>query len=509
MDKFYDKYIKYKFKYLNLKNKINLTTKIGGKLEGIGGHGIVVSEPRLPLVTESFDQIKELNQVSKILYFTENVDGKIIKVPADETYFNQELTRSFKLNTLCPEFFSPENVILPLNPRSTDGTYIGLINNAEYKDNKTSYDAKWSIDPRERDTSLIVENKKILESVLDNDLNKYQIIFNKGININSLCGDCDKFIQLMFSPILLVNECNNRNIYFIDFKFDNIILHDNKIKLIDFNEYVDLSSTNEYAEFDNLKRSDLIKYYFYYFNSILISPLVMYYSDSMRIILNVTQSNILLNGSNGSSIIRSGLTTNIVSCLKFYDFVNSYRNGCKSHLENIELYYKMFASEAKKIQYNSMSINMDVIDILNGGSTVNINIHISDVVNTYKELYLLNLSNEEIEIINYNKLYDTESIYRAYAFYLNNKYRSQTDIDINKKLIIKELMKTNSMYSVGFCFISFFTNCRSDFNCRLKLIKIIILCLSRVVLKTDESGNKKIYITTHDVDNVLEYLRQL
>jgi hypothetical protein len=224
MMNYYQKYNKYKNKYLLLKQKIN--NKNGGKFEGIGSYGLVMSTPRLPLMGEKYVDIKDLNQVSKILYSYDKTTNKYI--PATEDNFNKEYFDIIALRDKYPDVFTDTNFILPLNG--------GMVNIGAFI-SSGAYNNDWT------DNDDMVK-KMIYELFIINRYATYQIVYNKGEVVESLCKTNIDFANLMSRPIRSVNNANNHNIFFKDMKMDNMIYQDNKIKIADFSDIVDL---NQYS----------------------------------------------------------------------------------------------------------------------------------------------------------------------------------------------------------------------------------------------------------------------
>jgi hypothetical protein len=79
-------------------------------LEGKGSFGLVFSSPRIPIINEKYEDVINLNQVSKLLYKCENkkyypeTQNNIVK-----TFDNVlELVKDY------PHIFCDENFILPI-----------------------------------------------------------------------------------------------------------------------------------------------------------------------------------------------------------------------------------------------------------------------------------------------------------------------------------------------------------------------------------------------------------
>ena len=68
-------------------------------VEGKGTYGIVLSSPRIPILDEEYEDIKSLNQVSKLLYF---IDNKIYNPEDDkniiEIHFNKNIITILKFH---------------------------------------------------------------------------------------------------------------------------------------------------------------------------------------------------------------------------------------------------------------------------------------------------------------------------------------------------------------------------------------------------------------------------
>jgi hypothetical protein len=198
-----EKYIKYKKKYIQLKNQI------GGIVEGRGSYGIVVSNPRVAFKGEHFIDVALIDdEVSKI-FITK--DSEINMITEIELY-NKIISKHSNIIT-------HDNYMLPIKYGEID---------------KLSFSSKsdnWFYDIDNNNYKQIL-NKNILT------VNKlYQITFNKGTPINYNLSD---FLIKILDIINCVKINIEHNLYFDDLKLNNLIKHNDKIKIIDFSSLIDL-----------------------------------------------------------------------------------------------------------------------------------------------------------------------------------------------------------------------------------------------------------------------------
>jgi hypothetical protein len=217
---------------------ISAEKKKGGKLNGIGGYGVVYSNPTLPYLEKyDFNSIHNKNNHVK--------DNELVsKVFKQEDFFLEELNNYKKI---LKKYNLPEIYFnLPL--------YYGIIDLKKVLFQKNIYSKKWS---NNIDTYL---------------KSPYQITFKKGINIsyNNLKDFLSKYINLLEC----IQYMNNQRLLFDDLKMDNVIEVDNIIKISDFNSIVKFDTLTK----DKIYKMQLgVSVYFSYLP--ILNKLVEYFLD--------------------------------------------------------------------------------------------------------------------------------------------------------------------------------------------------------------------------------------
>jgi hypothetical protein len=478
---YYQKYLKYKKKYLFLK-------KYGGKYEGKGSFGIVVSNPRIPLMDETFESIKDLNQVSKILYDTSYDNTKFI--PGEKEDFDREFITIKELQTTYPKVFTPDNFILPLKG--------GMINIREFFLHSVTYNNSW-LDNNSSAIKMIIDILKI------NRNPTYQIIYDKGENLSVLINNHSNmdFLNLMLRPIIAIVNANNYNLFFEDIKFNNMIYHDNKIKIIDYSDFLNLNHSTTIDKFEQVKKNKFLDASFYLVNNPLITTLLCVYIGTCPTI-NIKPDFIYqrknTNANNNNTYLTNGFY-NYLSLKKNNDSHNSYRKLILNDFTKLinkyigpftKIYVKLKVYTVNKIQPNIFQKPNTESDLTNYNiieQTMDFNF--IDIWSTLRNVYELNS----------NHCDNVEIIFTTYKYYLDKT------LDIDNILI--ELLKSNNMHSVGYVFIHYLINC-IDNSCTLdqyvveNIIKVMIMCFGRVIMKNDQ-----VYITKHSLKDIEIFISDL
>jgi len=240
---YYKKYLKYKNKYLILKKYI------GGSCEGHGTRGLVVANPRLPFIDETYDAIKDstLNEVSKIYlnnqYYTEDV------------HTCELIIRDYN------DIIIPEQFVLPIR--------YGEVNKEAYNANN--------------DTNII----DAFTQILTNDT-IYQITYEKGEKLDNLISlilstelsvvSVVNFLSLMKNPIVGINNVNTFNIYFKDIKWGNMLYINDTIKIIDYFDIFNFLEKTDETICEIINNDTFINNIFYDANNPIASLLILYYT---------------------------------------------------------------------------------------------------------------------------------------------------------------------------------------------------------------------------------------
>ena len=281
-DLYYQKYIKYKNKYINLNlyNNQKLNNKIGGVVEGFGSAGIVVSNPCLPFHCIIIKK-SDLEYKLRLLTDEETIKEKILVIEQQGDNFNL-VSKLFKKKEKClDEYTNYDNLLNKYSEIFTDDKYIlplgcGIAKSStvEYMMNTIS---NWSL---KRDGQNLTEELK--KNYL---LNEYiwHIRFNKGESINYNLLD---FVIKMLPILHSVKETLKNKLFFEDLKLDNIIKHDDSIKIIDFSSIID--ANDKINLISNITNSN-IKYTPCY---LIYNPIYQYLLD-LDLIPDEFESNII------------------------------------------------------------------------------------------------------------------------------------------------------------------------------------------------------------------------
>lgn len=213
-------------------------------VEGYGTFGIVFSTPRIPFLNENFQDVIKLNQVSKILYLC--IEDRYF--PPEQEDIDREYYNILKLINSHPNIFNSEYFMLPIDGGIIDkNKFIEMFNNQEI------FNTDWL------NKSKIYYN--IIKSLFDKNDPVFQITYEKGEKINL---SFEEFLDKINNTIDIVTLANKNRIYFDDIKLENLVLHDNKIKMIDYS-----NSINTEVPFENIisqikeSKFDSIFYYPY------------------------------------------------------------------------------------------------------------------------------------------------------------------------------------------------------------------------------------------------------
>ena len=443
MMNFKQKYLKYKQKYLLLKKKI------GGKVEGMGSFGLVMSSPRLPLMDETYEIIKDLNHVSKILYVYNKQNNNYY--PANLDMYNKEYEEVKKYMDTYPKVITHDYFILPING--------GMINIREFINNH-NYDDKWY------ENSTV--EKILYDLFLINRNPTYQIIYNKGITIDNMLKTETtlNFISLMINPITALNKMNNNGMFLKDIKSDNMIFHDNKIKISDWSDFFDLNGKTK-ENINMLYNDNFLTNVFYFVNSPIASVLLCLYSNTISIKTKPYNEpiNSYIKDEFFEYLYNKALDQNHNT---YRDYVLSVFDRIKSKLES---YFDLV-----KVDFNAYNFSTKF--------SKRIVVSFTDLWNSIYILYHLDPSSNN----------NVEKIFRHYKSYLDSK------LTIDE--IFKNLLRTNNMFAIGQTFIYYLDKCLHN-NIVLSddiiknIMKIIIFCLGKVIIK-----DGKVYVSQYTLNDI-------
>ena len=209
-----------------MKITINMPTssnKIKKKLNvSYGSFGIVVSNPRIPLESETYDKINTSYEVSKLFF--------------DEKSFIDEIEKYSKLKSILDHsmfLFEKSYGLSNIN---------NLIENSQtiytrewYKCGLNMYEI-YSIN-RYLDYNIFIESSKIYQIVFDCMITLDDLDFNTS-NLKEICKE---------NLISIIKFLHDNNLYVDDFKKENIVYNDqtNKFMLIDLTSIVTLQEVIE------------------------------------------------------------------------------------------------------------------------------------------------------------------------------------------------------------------------------------------------------------------------
>jgi serine/threonine protein kinase len=187
-----------------------------------GSSGIVVSNPRTPLNSETCDQVLQLDEVAK-LFFNENE-------------YNYEISKYVQLSQLLDHSMFLFNKSSGLTNKNEIDIYSSQVYNSKWYDcGLCMYDI-YSIN-QYLDYKNFITSSKI-----------YQIVFDKMIVLDKIDFDQDRFDLLICNLTEIIQSLHSINLYIDDLKPDNIVYNPktNRFMLIDL---VSIVSVQEVLEF--------------------------------------------------------------------------------------------------------------------------------------------------------------------------------------------------------------------------------------------------------------------
>lgn len=409
-------------------------------VEGKGSYGIVVSSPRIPLDNENYDDIKNLNQVSKILYSVEN--NYYIPPSLEEITFAYEnlilLIKSY------PKVFNDNNFMLPIT-----GGYINKLEFVEYyKNTKTEYGFDW--------LSKSSTNLNILNQLISHKDKIFQIVYEKGTIINYKFND---FIIGINNVLQTLVNCNENGFYLDDIKYLNLIIHNERIKIIDWDEPINLNL--EPLEYTRMICDSKLHCVVYFPYDTISNILLFEYIGKIKKIgklVNYNYHNLILDNSYEYS-------ENVIYKNEMF---NKLTNLWNEYLPNFSFDLKIIDLE-DGIKYRSIQINLKIFD---------------ESIKLLFEEYFINSSNDCFwKYDNVNNNFETINK----IFDLNKKFIELTKNNFKDK--ISHLLTNTSIYSFGFVFLDW---CKINTNIIIKsenvekilskIIKIIVICCLNNVL---------------------------
>lgn len=399
-------------------------------VEGSGSYGIVVSSPRIPVGDETYLDILNLEQVSKILYLEEENDQD----------YKKEFEQILVLMEKYSNIFNDKYFMLPIKG--------GLIDKFKFIENfnqNKEYGLKW------------LNNSKKYFNILNNLIkhNKpiYQIVFYKGEKINL---SWDDFYEKMLNILDILRLSNENGFYFDDLKIENLILHNNKIKIIDFAEPI--NTNNSYNKIiNNIINSKLNCIYYFPFNIICNILLYEY--------LNITK---YIGGFIKNNNYHPLLYTNHLE----------FNQNIKYKYKIIKNFINLLKKYIPEYKTNLKLINSNLFDKLKTERTLtdfeklyeNKEITINTIYDSLKRFLILD-----------NNLISTNKLIIEYKKYIELVFTE-------KEYIINFLLENINIYSFGFMYIEWVNkninkilqsdNIKSILK---KIIKIVESCCLNII----------------------------
>ena len=408
-------------------------------LLGRGSFGMVLSNPRLPIFDESYDDVINLNQVSKILYDIVDKENKKIYNPGSLEDFELEYKDIILLSEEFKNIFNSNYFMLPIKGGILDKEKF--IN--KYNCNNKNYNYKW--------LSESTSNIKIFNLLLNSPNDIYQIIYEKGDII-------PEEIKIFLNEI--------KNI------FEIIIKSNNKIKMIDFS--CPINTNNTYDKLiKQLVNSKLCCVC--YFPYPIITNIILYQQ------INMTK----LIGNTGNKI-------NYFSLLNYQGI--EYEYNLKYILKLIQKlldiynnYFSTYTKEIRLLNYKNI-LKIKTIEDIEKYSEYK-NISIKDFCFSIMELLFDSSKQNKYEYTNKNYQDLINNIFITYNKLINQLFPNENEkID---KIIF--LLKNINLYSFGFIFIEWIyynINSNNDIISNKdsieKIFDIIILSCTNYFIMDDD-----------------------
>lgn len=430
--------------------------KKGGKLNGIGGYGVVYSNPTLPYLEKyDFYPNKENDKKNNKENNKKIKDSELVsKVFKKEEFFLEELNdykRIIKKYDLPGKYFN-----LPL--------HFGIVDLKSVINHKNIYSKKWS-----NNVNTYLKSP-------------YQITFKKGTHISH--NNLTHFLQKYMNLLECIQYMNHHNLLFDDLKMDNVIEVDNVIKISDFSSIVKFDTLTV----DKIYKMQLgVSVYFGYLP--ILNKLVEYF-------LGIEENK--KNKKDAHHIDNAPINNIVIEIKKEEDEFTRYLRYKKMLFKKIEYYLSTQKIVIPFIEISTVChydlCTNKLIDI-----SQKIKIDISEIISNL--LFCVNYTENEY----YYKLY-----LDIITKYLLKKYDSKDSKDNIYKKIIHNLLKRINIYSVGHICVEFISvkldmnnsnnmnNTINKYKSLEKLFQIIGLCCLNIF-----KINDKIYITEPNINYIL------
>jgi hypothetical protein len=447
-------------------------------LLGHGSFGIVLSNPRLPIIDENYDDIVNLNQVSKILYYAIDEKNKKIYEPYSFEDFELECDDIILLAKQYENVFNSNYFMLPIKGGILDKKKFM----EKYNDVNTKYNFKW--------LSGSTSSLKIINSLLESVEDIYQIIYEKG---DVISRDINIFYAGIKNIFESINTSNDYGFFFDDIKLINLVTHDNKIKMIDFSCPVNTNTTHDkiIVQIENSKLHCI-----YYFTYPIITNIILYEQINMLTILNISKATKI----------------NYYLLLRFQSIQNKQNLNYKFKLIQKLLsitnrYFQNYKKEIKLLNYNMINKINNIEDI--------------DKYSEYKTITMVDFSVSIINLLlDHNLIHDKprkdliNNIFIGYDNLIKQLFPNENN-SLDKIIF---LLKNINLYSFGFIFIEWIcrnvnineninenisTNISTNKDTLEKMFDIIILsCTNYVVI----DGNLFLSISNLNIEKINFFL---
>lgn len=298
--------------------------------EGKGSYGIVLS-PNLGIESNPYLH-SDPNCVSKILYSDITLDdGTIIYNPVDTHTFEYETNSLNRLESCFSRIFTSNYFVLPINYGVLDINSLG---------SKIITISSLSSVPFEQHKAT--QCLTILNQMLDSNCPIYHIIFPKGSPIRLNVNDFYYKIKNVFDCL---SECTESSIFLDDVTYNNLILHDSKIKIIDYANPLILNANDN---FQTVRRAlSNVKFkntHYYLYNSILVQ-LAYSFSQNIDIVLDNYEI-----GIDENDLCPKGFYEIYKKTQKYDEDNIRYKNQLINRLFEIMWYYNPFYKICLKLK---------------------------------------------------------------------------------------------------------------------------------------------------------------
>jgi hypothetical protein len=453
-----NKYIKYKRKYIQLKNQS------GGIVQGRGSYGIVVSDPRIPFKNEKQEDF----------IFTSDEVSKIFIGKDSRRNMEKEYTLYYNIITKYNNIITPRNYMLPIYYGEIDKTAFG------------GKSATWF-------TDINNNNYKSLFSNMLTNNNLYQITFNKGTPIDY---DLSDFL-IKILPIINCIKINIQNkLYFDDFKLSNLVKHNDRIKIIDFSSLLDLNELSENELIVNIMDSFLFEPFY-----IINNPIISIILSTKSMLNSKIKNNIKMSYFNKeyyNDFIENHIYYNFLSGIRNTIFIeldvyNINTNSIETIRINNEYLINYFNTLHAYTILNNIELISNKISRLKKENKINKITNINNIISELEE-------EQEEEYEKYNKYIKTIIVYTDCLFF------KLYDIENNLGKRYK-LLELSQIYKIGMVFLFelkhyFETEKRYNVKIIEKYLKIISMCC----LLFGKIDNGDLFYTNYTIDDIILYI---